>query len=83
MSALIKGVVKLAEQKHPAHSDQDKWYLDSAASEHFSPHRDLFETYEELSKPCQIATAEGNTVYGVGKGTITVQAIAEEKVIEL
>jgi hypothetical protein len=83
MSALVKRTVKPAEQKQTSNSDQEKWYLDSAASEHFSPHRDIFETYEELSKPCEIVTAEGNTVYGIGKGTVKVQAVAEKKVIEL
>jgi hypothetical protein len=60
--------------------DPTKWFLDSAASEHFTPHKHLFESYEELKQPSEIVTAEGNTVYGIGKGTITVEAIAGNKV---
>jgi hypothetical protein len=52
------------------------WYLDSGASEHFSPHRQLFKTFKELEKPCEITTAEGTTVWGVGIGTIMISAMA-------
>ena len=55
-----------------SNSDQEKWYLDSVASEYFSPYRDIFETYEELSKSYEIVMTEGNTVYGIDKGKIMV-----------
>ena len=56
-------------------SDPDIWYIDSGASVHFSPHRNKFESYTPLDNPIEIETAEG-TIYGIGKGTITVEAMA-------
>ena len=64
-----------AVQRLPADSSASHWYLDSGASEHFSPHRHLFETFKELSEPCEITTAEGTTVMGTGIGSITLSAI--------
>jgi uncharacterized protein YeeX (DUF496 family) len=55
--------------------DPDVWYLDSGASVHFLPHRTEFESYQPLDNPIEIETAEG-TIYGIGKGTIMVEAIA-------
>ena len=38
------------------------WYLDSGASEYFSFHRHLFETFKELNQPYEITTAEGTAM---------------------
>src|SRR5277367_3228690 len=51
-------------------SDPHIWFTDSGASDHFSPHRNLFETFHKLDKPTVIETAEG-TAIGTGIGTIT------------
>jgi gag-polypeptide of LTR copia-type/GAG-pre-integrase domain len=61
--------------EQPVEPSASHWYLDSGASEHFSPHRHLFETFKELSKPCEITTAEGTTVMGTGIGSIVLSAI--------
>jgi hypothetical protein len=55
--------------------DPSFWFLDSGASDHFSPHRDLFETFQVLDRPCEIETAEGTT-YGTATGRITIAVIA-------
>ena len=55
------------------------WFTDSGASDHFSPHRDLFETFHKLEEPVSIATAEG-TATGTGTGTITVTVLGENDV---
>ena len=47
------------------------WYTDSGASDHFSPHRDLFKTFRELEEPIYIETADGMAT-GTGIGTIAV-----------
>src|SRR5579859_679253 len=48
-------------------------YTDSGGSDHFSPHRDLFETFHKLNKPIVIETAEGTAIrVGVGSITLTV-----------
>src|SRR5271155_207728 len=54
------------------------WYTDSGASDHFSPHRELFETFRKLEEPIYIETADG-TVTGTGMGTITVIVIGGDE----
>jgi hypothetical protein len=53
------------------------WYTDSGASDHFSPHRDLFETFHKLDKPIVIETAEG-TAIGVGVGSVTLTVLGKD-----
>ena len=50
------------------------WFTDSGASDHFSPYRDLFETFHELEEYIYIETAEGTAV-GTGIGTMTVTVL--------
>ena len=63
--------------------NQDHWYLDSGATEHFSPYRDLFANYKELPIPCEIITAKGTMLKGVGTGTIWVNVTADNKVMDI
>ena len=70
-----KYAMSAVQRSPPADSSASHWYLDSGASEHFSPHRRLFETFKELSDPCEITTAEGTIVMGIGIGNITLSAI--------
>src|SRR5579859_3802466 len=53
------------------------WFTDSGASDHFSPHRDLFEMFRKLEEPIYIETAEG-TAMGTGMGTITIIILGED-----
>src|SRR5579859_988706 len=49
------------------------WFTDSGASDHFSPHKDLFTTLRKLEEPICIETAEGTAIrVGVGSVTLTV-----------
>src|SRR4030095_14695726 len=57
--------------------DPSYWILDSGASEHFSPFRQLFDTYERLDNPIVISTAEGE-IYGVRKGAISITVVGDE-----
>jgi len=62
-------------------TDDQQWYVDSGASDHFSPYKHLFETYETLAKPVEIETSkEGINGQGIGKGLITVEVIAGSKI---
>jgi hypothetical protein len=69
MSAVSKG----------SGSRTEHWYLDSGASEHFSPHRHLFTDFKEMGNPCKITTAEG-TAFGTGIGTIIIPVIASNTI---
>src|SRR5579859_607257 len=51
------------------------WFTDSGASDHFSSHRDLFETFHKLDEPTVIETAE-RTAIGTGIGTITITVLS-------
>ena len=53
------------------------WFTDSGASDHFSPHRDLFETFRKLEEPVNIETAEG-TAMGTGTGRITITVLGKD-----
>src|SRR5277367_3916835 len=54
------------------------WYTDSGASDHFSPHRELFETFRKLEEPIYIETADG-TVMRTGIGTITIMVMGGDE----
>ena len=53
------------------------WFTDSGASDHFSPHRNLFTTFRKLEEPIYIETAEGGAV-GTGIGTITITVLGKD-----
>src|SRR5271156_5810606 len=53
------------------------WFTDSGASDHFSPHRSLFETFRTLDEPIPIETAQG-TAMGTGMGTITITVLGKD-----
>src|SRR5579859_3349575 len=55
------------------------WFTDSGASDHFSPHKDLFTTLRTLEEPICIETAEG-TVIRTGIGTITITVLGEKDI---
>src|SRR5579859_7696003 len=55
------------------------WFTDSGASDHFSPHKDLFTTLCKLEEPICIETAEG-TATGTGIGTITITVHSENNI---
>jgi hypothetical protein len=45
-----------------------------AVSEHFSPHRHLFQTYTEFMTPAKIITMEHTYIQGIGKDKTTIYA---------
>ena len=55
------------------------WFTDSGASDHFSPHRELFSTFRKLEEPISIETAEG-TAIGTGMGTITITVLGKDDI---
>ena len=77
MMAAIKST-PISESRGTQNADDEtEWYVDSAASDHFSPYRHLFESYSKLEKPIEVSTSkEGTTTHGVGKGSITLDVIA-------
>src|SRR5271170_2485908 len=52
------------------------WFTDSGASDHFSPHRDLFETFHKLEEPVYIETAEGMAM-GMGMRRIMITVLSK------
>ena len=66
--ASIKVEHKIGDKCDPNH-----WVLDSGASEHFSPFRQLYTSYVPLREAVNIFTAKGE-LQGVGIGNIDVMA---------
>jgi len=60
-------------------SDPNIWFTDSGASDHFSPHRDLFKTFSKLDEPVSIETAEGAAI-GTGTGTIALTVLGKDDI---
>lgn len=60
-------------------SNPDIWFTDSGASDHFSPHKELFKTFRKLEEPVLIETAEG-TAIGTGAGTIVITVLGKDDV---
>src|SRR5437667_9429527 len=72
MTAVLKPASTSEPRKNSSANEDTEWYVDSAASEQFSPHKHLFETYSNLNKPIEIFTSkDGITSHGVGKGRIS------------
>src|SRR5271156_2285939 len=53
------------------------WFTDSGASDHFSPHRSLFDTFRMLDEHIPIETAQG-TAMGTGIGTVTLTVLGKD-----
>jgi gag-polypeptide of LTR copia-type/GAG-pre-integrase domain len=60
-------------------SDPHIWFTGSGASDHFSPHRNLFTTFRKLEEPIYIETAEGTTM-GTGMGTTTITVLGKDDI---
>ena len=78
MSAVIRKSVTSSEAPK-RQSNSNIWFTDSGASDHFSPHRDLFKTFTKLDKPISIETAEGAAI-GTGIGTIILTVLGKDDV---
>jgi hypothetical protein len=64
----------MATMRSKGKSDSSIWYTDSGASDHFSPYKELFQTFHIFKEPAEIETAEG-TATGTAKGTIRITVI--------
>jgi len=64
--ASIKAELKIGDKCDPNH-----WILDSGASEHFSPYRQLYSSYVPLREAVNVYTAKGE-LQGIGIGAIDV-----------
>jgi hypothetical protein len=53
----------------------DIWVVDSGATNHVTPHRDLFETFHTLEKPLIIHLGSKSTMDAIGKGNIRFEAM--------
>jgi hypothetical protein len=64
--ASVKADSKIGEKWDPKH-----WILDSGASEHFSPYRQLYSSYVPLREAVNVYTAKGE-LQGIGIGHIDI-----------
>ena len=63
----------------------DTFYIDSGASDHLVPTRSDMLTYQEFTKPKEISTANGGSIYAYRSGTLRVASSAngQEREAEL
>ncbi|KAL4718122.1 hypothetical protein ACJJTC_006557, partial [Scirpophaga incertulas] len=52
---------------------QDGWYIDSGASCHMCNNKDIMTDYEELPNKLQLQVANGDKLFGIGKGNVEVR----------
>ena len=56
-----------------------KWIIDSGATQHMTPHRQAFDTYEAISN-CHVFLGDNGMVEAVGKGSILVEAQVKRRI---
>ena len=59
------------------------WLVDSGASRHMTPHRNLFSSYTPFTSPEKVGIADGHTVNAVGKGNVQITVRVSRKVTRL
>src|SRR5579862_1984299 len=70
-SGVIRRASVKADGKPGEKCDPNHWILDSGASEHFTPYRQLYSSYVPLREAVNIFTAKGE-LQGVGIGAIPI-----------
>jgi hypothetical protein len=70
-SDVIRHASIKADSKGDEKCDPNHWILDSGASEHFTPYRQLYSLYVPLREAVNISTAKGE-LQGIGIGTIEI-----------
>ena len=63
----------------PQRFDADKWFVDSGASSHMTPMREMMTNYKTLSTPEKITIGDGRTVNAIGKGNIRVDMLVDKE----
>jgi len=65
--------MKMARKAHIGgngeNGDPKYWILDSGASEHFSPHKQVMKNYKSLDEPVEVNTTKGK-LHGIGTGSV-------------
>jgi gag-polypeptide of LTR copia-type/Integrase core domain/GAG-pre-integrase domain len=62
--------------------DKYKWIIDSGASNHMTPHREMFTTYECFNgNDLEIKLGDHSKIYAKGKGTIEMELNVNDKQI--
>jgi hypothetical protein len=51
------------------------WLMDSGASQHMCGDRELFHEFKELSEPVDVVIADGQSLKGVGAGTVMLPSL--------
>ena len=75
--SLITTIMSVAMPKRQ--SGPHIWFTDSGASDHFSPHRELFSTFRKLDESTFIETAE-ETATGTGIETVTLMVLGKDDI---
>ena len=58
----------------------ERWIMDSGASSHMTPQKELISNYIRLDIPEKVVVGDGRTVNAIGKGNVHVNMLIEGKV---
>lgn len=62
-------------------SSERSWIIDSAASSHMTPHRELFIEYQELTNPISVIVGDGYKHSAIGSGSVRIKLKTNGKTI--
>ena len=61
----------------------ESWSLDSGATDHMSPHKSLFKSYEPITNDHRVFTADGGILEIVGKGIIEIKGTVLRNILHV
>jgi transposase InsO family protein len=82
-SAVEEKQVVIMAMDSKASTQATSWKFDSGATSHISSTREAFKSYSPLPQRRRIQIANGNTIYGIGTGTVELRALVASQVINL
>lgn len=59
--------------------NNDKWYMDSGASDHMCNRQDWFRNFKQVEPPIPVRIGNGKSIYACGKGDIYILSFDEKK----
>jgi len=61
-------------------SDQEKWYVDSCASQHMSPDKNLFSDFSDKKSGISFTVANKEKIFSAGSGNVSVKVKDSEEI---
>jgi hypothetical protein len=59
--------------------EKHSWYLDSGATDHFTPHKEYYKSYTPLIHPKNVQVGDKDIIPAVGVGTVELKILVENQ----